>query len=74
MVDKVRVNSTYTFEAYGLDIYDSRTDLKDGERVKVVHKHGCPPANTMRHCYVNRVSDGKFAGLVLTASLKKEEK
>lgn len=71
MVDKVRVGTTYIYEAVGLDIYDNRTDLENGELVKVVNKFGCPPANTMRMCYVNRVSDGKFVGLVLTASLKK---
>ena len=38
--------------------------------VKVVALHGCPPPNTMGCCHVEL--DGKFAGMVLTASLSKE--
>lgn len=52
---KVRVNSKYAYHANLLDRVDSRTDLTDGEVVRVVNLHGCPKANTMGHCYVERV-------------------
>lgn len=55
-----------------MDFVDGRTDLKTGEAVKVVSKHGCPPPNTMGHCHVERL-DGSFAGLVHTNSLHTEE-
>jgi hypothetical protein len=68
---KVRVNSEYYYNPVGMDKWDSRTTLKKGDKVKVVNLRGCPPANTMGHCYVNH--NGKLAGLVLCNSLTKEQ-
>jgi hypothetical protein len=65
---KVTVGTMYEYKPVGLDIYDSRTSLKEGDKVKVVNLPGCPKANTMGHCHVTL--DGKFAGLVLTNSLQ----
>ena len=67
---KVRVGSIYIFNPVAIDRFDPTTDLKYGEHVKVVNKYGCPKANTMGHCYVNRLN-GKFAGLVHCNSLVK---
>lgn len=67
---KVRVNSEYYYNPVGMDIWDSRTTLKKGDKVTVVNLRGCPPANTMGHCHVNH--NGQFAGLVLCNSLTKE--
>lgn len=68
---KVRVNSEYYYNPVGMDIWDSRTTLKKGDKVKVENLRGCPPANTMGHCYVTL--NGQFAGLVLCNSLTKEK-
>ena len=69
---KVRAGSTYVYHPVGMDIYaPAHTGvLVDGQLVKVVALHGCPPPNTMGCCHVEL--DGKFAGMVLTASLSKE--
>lgn len=64
---KVRAGKFYRYEAVGLDIYDSRTNLFNGDIVEVVNLPGCPRANVMGHCHVKK--DGKFAGLVLCNSL-----
>lgn len=62
-MQRVRANAVYTYRPNGLDQWDARTDLKPGEKVRVVNLYGCPKANTMGHCHVNRL-DGNFAGLV----------
>lgn len=67
---KVIVGRVYKFVPVGLDIWDSRAKVKAGTNVKVINMFGCPPANTNGHCYIATL-DGKFAGLVLTASLVK---
>jgi len=65
---KVRVNSRYIFSPAGFDRFNPiHFGLKEGDTVKVIHKHGCPPANTMGQCYVER--DGVWMGMVATASL-----
>ena len=64
---KVRVGSQYRFEPVGLDRFDPKTDLQAGDVVRVVNLPGAPPANTMGQCYVEK--DGKFRGMVATASL-----
>lgn len=64
---KVRVGKEYIYQPVGLDRWDARTTLKAGDRVKVVNQRGCPPANTMGHCYVTL--NGEFKGLILTNSL-----
>jgi len=69
-IQKVRVGKEYTYNPVPLDQFDGRTGLKKGDIVKVVNLRGCPPANTMGHCYVERVSEkGKFVGMVCTNSL-----
>ena len=65
---RVRAGSVYVYNPAGADLWDARTDLKEGDHVRVVNLPGCPRANTMGHCHVQRL-DGSFAGLVLTASL-----
>jgi len=64
---KVRVNTEYIYHANFLDRVEGRTDLKDGEVVRVINLPGCPKANTMGHCHVAR--NGQFVGLVHTNSL-----
>jgi hypothetical protein len=67
---KVRVNSIYRVNRCLLDIADSRTDVSDGDIVRVINLHGCPPANTMRHCYIANPFTGDFIGMVCTSSLE----
>jgi hypothetical protein len=64
---KVRVGSFYYYSPNLLDRCDGRTDLVEGDFVKVVNLPGCPKANTMGHCYVEK--QGRFAGMVHTNSL-----
>jgi len=68
----VRTGQVLYFVANMMDFIDPKTDLKTGDAVKVVSKHGCPPPNTAGHCHVERM-DGSFAGLVSTNSLHTEE-
>lgn len=71
---KVRVNATYIYHANLLDRCDGRTDLTDGELVRVINLHGAPKANTMGHCYVERANTpGVFVGMVSTNSLHTRE-
>lgn len=68
--NRVRVGSLYVYHANLLDATDGRTNLQNGELVKVVNMHGCPRANTIGHCYVVRNDDvTTFVGLVHTNSL-----
>lgn len=72
-LNKVRVGAKYTYEPVMLDLLSppygaERGILKAGDQVKVVNLYGCPPANTMGHCYVNTLA-GEFAGMVCTNSL-----
>ena len=75
---RVRQGSSYVYDPVPLDRIDGKTGLTRGDVVVVKNQHGCPPANTMGHCYVEK--DGKFAGMVCTNSLvplkewKKREK
>ena len=68
---KVRANTKYKYQPNGWDIYDKAplNDLQPGDIVKVVNKYGCPKANTMGQCYVEK--DGVFRGMVSTGSLTK---
>ena len=68
MTNKVRVGQTYIYSPNMLDKIEACTDLQDGETVRVVNRFGCPKANTMGHCYVNRL-DGTWGGLVHCNSL-----
>ena len=66
---RVRANSTYIYNPAGMDLWDARTNLQPGTLVRVVNLPGCPRANTMGHCHVADAENGRFIGLVLTASL-----
>jgi len=66
---RVTAGKRYVFQPCLLDRCDGRTGLQPGDIVTVVRLHGCPPPNTMGHCHVNG-PDGRFAGLVCTASLQ----
>lgn len=74
-IRRVRVNKLYTYQPVGLDLWSYGTGRTThptrGEVVRVVNKYGCPPANTMGHCYVESLT-GEFYGLVLTNSLQPE--
>jgi hypothetical protein len=67
---KVRVGTEYIFYANLLD-YEHRH--LNGRVLRVVNCHGCPPANTMGHAYVEYASDrypsGVERALVSTNSL-----
>jgi hypothetical protein len=67
---RVIVGRKYRYNPCLLDRIDGRTGLKEGDVVKVINVYGCPPANTMRHCYVGEPDTGKFIGMVATASLE----
>lgn len=68
---KVRVGSIYTWVACMLDtLHPSVTRIPDGTKVRVVNMKGCPPANTMNHCYAETI-DGVWLGLVCCSSLYK---
>lgn len=71
---KVRVNSLYVYKPAGVDLWDARTKLVAGDVVRVINLHGCPPANTMGHCYVADQHTGKFIGMVYTGSLTPYQK
>ncbi len=81
-MNKVKVNQFYIFDPVGMDIYrPANQGLVAGEIVQVTNLPGCPKANTMGHCHVNRRSElglaWEFAGLVLCNSLRpltKDEK
>jgi hypothetical protein len=65
----VRTGSIYTFKACGWDRFDGRGHTPcDGTLVRVVAPYGCPPPNTLNHCFVETL-EGKFIGLVCCASL-----
>lgn len=72
---KVKVGKTYRFSPVPLDKLHPSVPglLADGDLVVVVNQFGCPPANTMGHCYVEKLQTGEFAGLVCTNSLTKKE-
>lgn len=68
---KVKVGKLYKYNPVMMDILHpaSINTLKLGDIVKVVNKFGCPKANTMNHCYVEK--NGEFQGLVCCNSLEK---
>ena len=65
---KVRVNSSYLFYANLLD-FEHRAH--NGRQGVVINLHGCPPANTMGHCYIQfgEAGSGERPLLVSTNSL-----
>ena len=66
---RVRAGSIYVYNPAGVDLWDARTDLKEGTMVRVTNLPGCPKANTLGHCHVVNPETGRFIGLVLTSSL-----
>ena len=66
---KVRVNQVLVYHPTAMDRIDGKTGLNSGDVVKVINVRGCPPANTMGHCYVGDRTTGKFIGMVSTNSL-----
>jgi len=69
-IQRVRVGSTYVYRPVGMDAWSPNPLAPmEGEPVKVINPHGCPPANTMGHCYVESIESGEFCGLVLCNSL-----
>lgn len=66
-VNKVTVGKAYTYQPVMIDRIDPKTVLRPGMVVEVVEKRGCPPANTMGHCFVSL--SGTFQGLVHCNSL-----
>ncbi|HKV66426.1 MAG TPA: hypothetical protein VJN66_08605 [Rhodanobacteraceae bacterium] len=68
---KVRKGNVYQFNACGWDQFDRRENTPaEGALVRVVAPHGCPPPNTMGHCFVETLG-GVFIGLVACNSLTK---
>ena len=69
---RARVGSRYVYDPVFLDLEHS---LEPGAAVKVVNLYGCPPANTMGHCYIiraeERQQDKPPFWLVSTNSLRK---
>jgi hypothetical protein len=68
MTNKVRVGQTYIYSPNMLDKIDARTNLQDGETVRVIQPFGCPRNGTMGHTFVQRM-DGTWGGLVHCNSL-----
>ena len=67
---KVRAGRLYSYTASGWDLYDRIPHApRDGQVVRVIKLHGCPPPNTMGHCHVADAETGEFLSLVHTASL-----
>ena len=66
---RVRVGCWYVYNANLLEIaHPQEPFIEDGTIVKVKNLHGCPPANTMGHCYVFNTS-GEFLRLVSCGAL-----
>jgi len=65
---RVHVGSVYIYHACGFDRTLPPYDMQEGDIVEVRNIHGCPPANTLGHCYVFH-HNGRFGGLVQVASL-----
>jgi hypothetical protein len=71
---RVRKGSIYVFNATGWDVFDRKENTPaNGTVVRVCAPHGCPPPNAMGHCFVETLQ-GKFIGLVSTASLSPRKK
>lgn len=66
---KVTAGHSYRFVPSFWDKVDPKTNLVEGDIVKVKNMNGCPPANTMGCCHVVDPTTGMFIGLVSTDSL-----
>lgn len=69
MPNRVKAGNRYIYRPVPIDRFDPPYNLREGDAVIVVNLPGCPRANTMGHCHVNRAEDGTFGGLVHTNSL-----
>jgi hypothetical protein len=67
----VKPGNHYVFTPNLMDIFDPKTSLTKGDIVTVVELKGCPKANTMGHCHVEK--NGVFQGLVHVNSLQAVE-
>jgi hypothetical protein len=67
---KVRVGKLYRYDPALIDIIDGRTSLRKGDVIRVKNLPGCPPANTMNHCYVVDPDTDAFIGMVCCGSLE----
>jgi hypothetical protein len=67
---RVRAGARYIYQPVPYDrIHPPKgADVEAGDTVKVVNLYGCPKANTMGQCYIEK--DGEFVGMVCTNSLK----
>ena len=70
MSNRVRVGSVWTYRPVLFDVCNKPFGVEPGDTVKVVNLPGCPKANTMGMCHVEK--DGEFAGMVMINSLVKE--
>jgi len=69
------MSAVYVYEPVGLDVWDRRKHQPEpGARVVKTQPHGCPKNGTMGFCYVADAETGKFYGLVLVNSLRKEQR
>lgn len=67
---RVRAGQVYTYTGDGLmDMVDGHP-VSIGTKVRVINLPGCPPANTMGHCYIQTLR-GEFLRLVQPTSLGK---
>jgi hypothetical protein len=76
LMTRVRVNALYQYKPVLIDKSDKPYGvlaglLQPGDIVRVVNIHGCPKANTMGQCHIERPSDGEFLGMVCVGSLVK---
>lgn len=69
MTRRVRLGNRYRFEPCVLDQLHPCSDASPGDIVQVCRPQGCPPPNTMGQCHI-QTTEGKFLGLVSTASLR----
>ena len=59
----------FEYAPVGFDLWDPRTDLEPGERVRLTQPVGCPQNGTMGHVFVADET-GRCRGLVLRKSLR----
>lgn len=64
---RVKVGARYVYNPVPFDQWNPPFDCQPGAIVKVVNLPGCPKANSMGMCHIER--NGRFAGMVCTNSL-----
>lgn len=68
-IRRVRVGNLYHYDPVLIDRTSRHTHhIEPGLYVRVINMTGCPPANTMGHCYIENML-GEFLGLVCCNSL-----